>query len=198
MEAKRKLKIKSDFIDYYDYLSSSDSNVEYNRNTNNRLTILEGLSRLRGIGIATIETKAVRQIQSEYLILHNEYNSTIMKKSEAELIYPNSLASECASNNLTIYRLLQIGKRRFKVILKLTDSNINDYSMVSIEEIAPMYNIALGFPIYSIDYKITQNGLFAIRVNNIENLKSYDIDKIISPDEIMDLIYDAMMKYNKL
>lgn len=192
------LKINSDFNDFYDYLSTDDSVYVYDRYLKNRMTVAEGLSRLRAIGIKTVETKAAREIQSEYIILHNGHNSSILRSQEALLLYPNSLATEYNIENNTIYKLIQVGARRFRVILKIKDYSLDKYDILSIDEVNPSYNMGLQIPIYSIDYVNTDKGMLALKMNSVESLSKYKIDTVIKPDEVVESVRSSLLKYNKL
>lgn len=197
-ELKRtNLKIVSDFSDFYDCLSDELGTVQFIRNKSSMPSKVEGINILRDMGIQTINPMAVSSIISDKVIVYTNVNKhdgtgrAVMKSGEAKLMYPNYLGCKyyAESDNMLI-KMLQVGSRRFKIIFK-------NEIMQSIEETASGYNMSLALPIYSIDYISTNDGLLAITLNTVENLSLYGIENIMSKEDVVKEIYDALIKYNK-
>lgn len=204
-----KVGLESDFKDYYDsYFEQNAEQVQavYKRNKCDMPSKGKGLATLRKIGIQTIKLEATRDMiffdegQSKQIVVYTDPNKhdgtgrVLMKLSEAQLTYPNSLASEFYEEATSISKLLYIGSRRFKVLIE-TKGGLDKGRVVQIEEIGRMYNYMIACPIFSIDYIPTNNGLLAITLNTVERLSDYGFDNIIKPEDIVEEISAAMLEY---
>lgn len=203
-----RVKIISDFIDFYDYLSVNENPTgTYIRNKSDIPSKGRGLAELRRVGVKTIEAKAARDIvsASNKLVVytdpskHDGSGRILMSYDEANMIYPNSLASEFfdEADGFT-NKLLQIGSRRFKIVFKAEPLSLKTGDIVSIDEITPSYNMLLGLPIYSIDYIPTHDGMLAITLNTVERLLGYGLEKIITAEQVISEVYNALLKYNRI
>lgn len=199
-----KLKIESDFTDYYDYLSVNDGySYRYVRNYKDSLPKGKDLAELRRLGIATVQVGSVRELNSMYKQLvvytdvtkHRGEGKVIMDSHEAILTYPTSLASPYIENGGITNKFLQIGSRRFRVVLENVYP-LKTGRVLSLDEIQPDYNYSVRLPIFSIDYISTAYGLIAVDFNTVQELKTLGIDRIMQPYEVVSEISKALSKYN--
>lgn len=203
-----RLKIESDFKDFYDGLSTESNPVgTYLRYKKDIPSKGNGLAELKRVGIKTIDTRAARDIvsASNKLVVytdperHDGRGRVLMGYEEASMIYPNSLASEFYDEAEGITnKLLQVGSRRFRVILKAKAGTLEKGEVEHIDEITPSYNMLIGIPIYSIDYISTKNGMLAITFNNVECLSDYGMEHIMSAEQVISEVYNALLKYNRI
>lgn len=200
------IEILTDFKDYYDSLSVSGG-YKYERYKGGLLDKGEGILVLKRLGVETIELKAARDIitRSSKVVVytdpsrHDGSGRVVMSVDEATLLYPNSLASEYYEEaGGDILKYLQVGSRRFRILISGGRVGLNGGVVESIEELESGYNARLGLPIYSIDYISTNRGLRAITFNNIEDLSLYGLDKYIGAKDVIKEVYDALIKYNKV
>ena len=200
--------IESDFIDYYDELSSEENYIGiYERHlpTETRGTLL---NQLTYSGIRTVDLRAAREFDSSirYLVvytnpkLHNSLGKRVVSLEEAKLIYPNNLASPFyeESNGETL-KYLQVGCRRFRVNLKSDDPfKMKEGRIVKIEELSPYPNYTILKPIFSIDYISTGKEMIAVDFNPIQNLGKIGFEEVMSAEEVMHEIKKALIAYNKI
>lgn len=188
------VRIESDFMDFYDKLSVTGDNVlVYRRFQKEQIPKNEQLRFLKRLGILTIETKAARDIVTAsgkltiYTDTKDDSKNLVLTVSDADMMYPNALASEYypESNNV-INRVIQIGSRRFRVMLY-------NNSVIQVDELFRGYNMAVGLPIYSIDYISTSNGMLATAFHNVERLDKYRLP--LSAEEVISEIAQAMIEY---
>lgn len=200
---KVKLKVDSDFVDYYDSLLSTDAVVVYKRKYGDALSKGKAIALLQRLGLQTALLGPVREIAplSERLVVyidprkHRGEGKILMGSYDALLTYPNSLASPYYEGNNNITRkFLQIGSRRFRLVLK-NESTFKLGEIIDFVEIQPSYNFDLRIPIFSIDYVDTRYGMVAIDFNNIECLKDLGLDRFIEPDNILYEVYTSIIKY---
>lgn len=198
--------IKSDFKDYYDYLHSECSNVVYNRFLSDSKQRGTALKYLRNLGIKTLDVKPVKQYYRDdgpivvYTSpnLHHSSGKKIMDVEEAMQYYSNCIASKYIQSDKSI-KFLQIGKRRFTLFFNKKDLDLNLGELINITESQSSYNRIIGLPIFSIDYiSDSESKLVATDFNEVEDLKRLGIDKIISAEDIVREIREALIVYNKI
>ena len=204
-----KLKIDSDFVDYYDILSSDDTDIVYKRISKNREQRAKDLKYLRTLGLKTLELRQVNQFvrDTEPIVVytnpkgHNSLGKEIMRVGEALKMYGNYTASRYIKpDNGYSMKYLQIGKQRYALYFKkdIDDISLKMGRLVNIVKAEPEYNRLIGLPIYSIDY-IPHNGeMIATDFNCIENLKRLGIDSVISAEEVISEITKSLIVYNKI
>lgn len=190
------MKLNSDFRDYYDkYLD--DKGYTYNRYY--IYNKIEALKILRDMGIKTITICPLDKVIEEqdklvvYINLnkHNGEGKALMNKAEARLLYPNKFVSKFyAENDNKTYKILQIGDRRFAVVYQNID-NFKLGKIIQINELERSRINQFKFPIYSIDYIKTKDGMIATDFNTTEILSRLHIDEVIEPKEII----EALNKY---
>lgn len=199
--------IKSDFVDYYDFLSKDDSVFVYNRHIKDCKQRGTALKYLRYIGIKTIEIKQVDKFyRSDGPIVvytnpkgHDSTGKRIMSIDEANQLYANCIASKYyeTEDNLTI-KYLQIGKRRFTLCFRKTEAlTLNSGQLIDIKESVPEYNRLIGLPIFSIDYISNGHEMIATDFNEVQNLSYINMNRYISPEEVINEITEALAVYNK-
>lgn len=205
------VRLTSNFKDYYDdafkcrepeilkALHEKRRVYSYDRCRSNSISRAKELKRLN---IPTIPIKAASMLAtdlnaSKLLIytdatLHNGKGKLVVSNQDAQNIYPNLPARRFVPISETggfTLKCLQVGKRRFKVLL-WSDTDTLDYKVHSIEEIEPMYNRSYRYPIFSIDYLPTKEGLMVIDFNQVENLGNLGMDKYMTPSEVYDAVVD--------
>lgn len=200
MHGEIKISIQSDFEDYYDnafYKGNNPIGV-YRRNKSDLIVIPKGLSFLRGMGINTVRVRPVRELRpkSGKVIVYTgasygKHSKVVMDYRNASMLYPSIPASEFIENtDGVITKILQIGKRRFKILIN------NEGNVEHIVELGKVSEQLVRLPIYSIDYISTDKGLVATAFNNIEDLSKFS--RIMAPYEVVREIYEAMIRYNML
>lgn len=201
-----KLKIESDFSDYYDFLSVNEGYIaKYVRKYSNSLHKNQAIAELRKLGVSTIPIGSVRQLQSLHKQLvvytdvtkHKGEGKVIMESYEAMLSYPTCLASPYFENSGITNKFLQIGCRRFRIVLE-NSSPLKTGRILSIDEIQPSYNYLVGLPIFSIDYIDTAYGMLAVDFNTVQDLQSLNMYTILQPHEVINEVFNALVKYNKI
>lgn len=188
------VRIESDFIDFYDKLSITGNEAPvYRRFKKEQMSKSEQLKFLKRLGILTIEAKAARDIVTAsgkltvYTDTKDDSKNLVLTVSDADMMYPNALASEYyAESNNVINRIIQVGSRRFRIILY-------NGSVIQVDELFRGYNMAIGLPIYSIDYVSTFNGMLATAFHNVERLDQYKLP--LSAEEVISEIAQAMIEY---
>ncbi len=189
------VKIESDFTDYYDYLSSNKTNSRvYRRLSTDLIGKDKAIGLLKRSKLKTAYTGAVKDIAhiSKQLIVYKDAKRrvrSLMESDEAVLVYPNYYASVFYDESDGIVcKILQIGDRRFRVITK-RDIISGMKSVVSVEEIFGIHRKSISYPIFSIDFIPTKDGLLAVGINNVEMLWGLGMDNVISAEEIIRQIY---------
>lgn len=197
--------IQSDFTDYYDNLCQSTGYITYNRFYKNSEPRATALSRLRAMGIQTVTLKAVTDYNIfsgfEKLVVytnqieHNSRGKEILTLQDAMTLCPNCAAIPFyeESDGVTL-KMLQIGSRRFRLILKNDDpSLLREGKLIDIQEIQSSISYSVGLPLYSIDYIQTREGLLAIDFNYVQRLDTIGIPQFIKPEEAYIEIRDALL-----
>lgn len=199
------IRLTSDFKDYYDVefekrepeikkaLQEKQRVYSYDRCRSNFISRAKELKRL---GIPTIPIKAANQFaadpSAETLLvytdatLHNGEGKLVVSNQDAQTTYPNLPARRFVPISETggfTLKCLQVGKRRFKILL-WSDQNTLKYKVYSIEEIEPLYNRSYRYPIFSIDYLPTKDGLMVIDFNSVENLGNLGLEKYMTSDDV--------------
>ena len=202
-----KLKLISDYCDYYDDLCSDDSVLVYKRNLSETLTRGSALNLLRSKGIATIEVKSVSEFNrfDGNLVVYKDINGhhgngkEVMSVDYAKQIYPTSLASKYIYSEPNIaVKILQVGKRRFKLVYKNEPFSLVNGTLESIEELQSEYSYGLPYPIFSIDYICDNNKMLATDFNQVENLHLLNVEHILDAETVVNEIGQALLAYNKV
>lgn len=187
-----RVKVESDFTDFYDSLSEDKSSVVYRRMKSDSISKNEAIRKLKNVGTDTVLTGAVKEIAhlGENLIIYtndkNRKEKIVMESDYAVMMYPNYYSSILYKvEDKHIYSLVHIGMRRFQVMR-------NNKEVTSIKEIEPIINRALNYPIFSIDYIITKKGMVATGYNNILNLGEIGMQEVITAQEVIDEIYKSI------
>lgn len=193
------LRIESDFKDYYDKLSSKTAKIVYERFLKHSQPKGTALAELRKMGIATIEVKPVSMLAGNpYLVvytnskLHNGRGKSIMDYNEALMMHSNMPASVFyPETGMVTYKLLQIGKRRFRVVIQ-NKSYLEEGPVISFDEIEPAPSKMEGLPVFSIDYISTPSGLLAVDFNKTPNLSRLGMQDKLTAEEIVHEIFMAL------
>lgn len=196
-----RVKIISDFVDYYDYLADDSSRVVYKRMLSDNPTLVNALQTLRILGVKTIEIGTVRKLafKEPKLIVYYDnklgLSGTIVDSRNALLICPNYLASKLYDGYeiSSLYRYLQIGKMRYCIKYS---GNEESTIVEHIKELKPSYNKSITHPIFSIDYIATNEGMLAINFSINQKLVDTGIEAVLSTETIMNELYQRIRLNN--
>lgn len=200
-----KLRLVSNFIDYYDHWFDIDCKNQYRRVTTdgmNRgqmflfmkqyhlITPIYGIVKhLKYANYFELDEKVVVYIDEN---IHCGEGKLLMTLEEAYQKYPNCLCTQYLNNNVfgyaVSYRHLQIGNRAFWIrYTSFTDwrSNCGDGDIDLIEEREP---ILTGIPLFAIDFVQYNNDYYAIDFNIAPGIKGTGVEKIISAKQVVELI----------
>lgn len=207
-EVRLVIKVESDFSDYYDELSSDNTTIVYKRFKSQSMSRAEALTYLKNNGINTVKYGPFIKFTGEtkkFVVYTNQASHDFKGKlictfDKVASEYSNYLVSEflSSSNGLTI-KYLQIGERRFRMMFSNPEfeETLKEGSLVQFDELPKGYNHAIGLPIYSIDYISNGLEMLAIDFNQVQNLQKIGIDKIITADEVITQVENALIAYNK-
>lgn len=199
--------IKSDYTDFYDVLSNKNSIITYNRYISQCKQRGSALKYLRSIGIKTIDIKQVNQFfRGDGPIVvykdpmgHHGSGKEIMSVDEAMQYYSNCVASNYYSKDSFTIKYLQIGKRRFSLCFKKSETKTLDMgTLIDIKEVNSEFNRLIGLPIFSIDYISNGHEMIAIDFNEVENLHNIGMDRYVNSNTVITEIIDALTVYNKI
>lgn len=222
-----KIKLVSDFIEYYDHCFAPSHLDKYDytllRNSVTTMTRLEQFKILSNLFYVPIKHSIVK----DYHIFDTKYNVIVyvdnyshrgegklkMTYEEALDKYPNSLCSLYIQGNseyATSFRELFIGNHQFKLryINKNKDewrSNYGEDVEVKLISHCEIYNKKCSrfiagniYPIYAVDFiQNTEGKLFYIDFNTSPSIKYTGIEDICKPTEIYNLIENYVQSYIK-
>lgn len=197
--------LESDFKDFYDNLFNDKSSFKYKRNLSDSMPKGKALKTLKSFGTPTIEIKPVSQFNrydSKLVVytdpkLHLGMGKQVCSWHEAMLNYSNCLASLYLDETDGVsLKFLQLGSRRFRIMMKGEKDSLLPGVVTSIEELEQGYNYVIPIPIFSIDYISNGNEMVAIDYNEVQELSSLGIEKIITEAEVVEQIYRALIHYN--
>jgi hypothetical protein len=200
------ISIITDYNDYYDYLADKTADIKYIRLNSDSPGRGKDLTFLKSIGISTVKLNSVRDIASKSgkivvytdVKKHGGQGKLLMSLDEASLVYANALASEYHEESAMItYKFLQIGKRRFRCILK-NKSHLEEGDVTDLQELDEGYNYCIGLPIFSIDYVSTDSGMLAVDFNRVQNIEKLGLAGFMTSYDVIEEIYASLLKYNKI
>ena len=207
MKTAHNLVISSDFKDYYDTEASSvynENSVVYSRFLSKVPGKVEELKFLNYLGNKTIPIMPVSKISMDvervvvYMDLHGHRGKgkLLMRLNEANMLYPNKLASEYFDTNPGItFKILYIGKRRFRCVLRNSDF-FTENEILDISELPSGYNLKIALPIFSIDYvQDRSNQMLACDFNSVQRLDYLGMEKLLSANDVISEIYRAMLEH---
>ena len=209
MGGTSKLYIKSDFKDYYDIAGADkpENKVEYIRLMSDVPGKVAELKKIHKLGNQTIKIEPINRISTDVkkVIVYNDIKGhrgngkALMSLSDANMLYPNKLGTEYFESNSGItYKILTVGKRRFRCILKNVDY-LTEKEVISIDELSEGYNYQIALPIYSLDYvKNHSNQMVIADFNTVQRLDYLGMEKYMTPQDVVDEIYRALIAYNKI
>lgn len=202
------VRIISDFVDYYDCLSSDEEQMVYHRNYGDCSQRGKALHKLQIMGIKTIEVQQVERFVdtlSEKLVVyidprqHNGKGKRIMTVGEAKQTYPNYIASKFYEGTTEYIKFLQVGKRRFIINCKRTDENdLSKHIITDINEISSELNRLVSLPIFSINYISVDNAMVATDFNEVERLDNCGVKDLLKPEQVIEEIKNSLVAYNKV
>jgi hypothetical protein len=202
-----RLKIESDFKDFYDELSDQNSIITYKRFLSDSMQRGKALKYLRSIGIKTVEIRQVNTfIRDDSPIVvytnpkgHNGTGKKLMNVDEAIRSYENYMGCKYLdfTSGVTI-KYLQIGKRGFNLQFVKEGKSLEMGRLTQVNEVKCNYNWSIRLPIFSIDYVSDGTSMVATDFNEVENLASLGMDRYISADDVLLEIRNALIRYNKI
>ena len=202
-----KIKIVSDFTDYYDNLCDDTSQIVYKRNLSDCMQRGKALNFLQSKSIRTIEVKPVTAFNSwdnklvvyKDPIAHHGEGKEIVDINFAKSMYPNCLASKyIESDNFLTVKFLQLGKRRFTITYQSSALSLDKGTIINISESASEYNVNIPYPIFSIDYISINNVMIATDFNEVENLQLLNFEAQVNAESVVEEIKQALLFYNKV
>jgi len=122
-----KIRVVSEFVDYYDNTEVSGiPSFTYDR-TVSKLGRIRELAKLRDAGVKTIDIMSVRDtvdtgskivVYTDYKKHHGEGKS-IMSVDSARLMYGNAPCCEYFEKSaMTTYKIIKIGKKQVKLVIE--------------------------------------------------------------------------------
>ena len=213
-----KLKLMSDFHDYYDhwfdrkgktYIRMSKNNISrtemFDILFKNKLNVAP-YNKVKNINLRDKYTENIVVYLDEYS--HRGKDKELLALDIAKEKYPNKLASKylsgftnkCVDNIKSLsVRLLQIGDYRFWLVYYSTNdwkSNCGDCYINILEY--DLYNYTdINYPMYAIDFVIHNEKLYAIDFNTSPGLKFTGVEEILTGKEIYNKIKDYYKYYNE-
>lgn len=199
------LRLETDFDDYYDSLFDDSGPLVYKRMAKDSMPRGKAINYLKGYGVPTLNPMSAGQFSRTHdkLViytnpkLHGGLGKIIETRSQAELMYGNSLAVPFIPGISDYLKFIQIGSRRFHIIMHTCDDGIhcNPGKPSSITEINPSLNYDIAIPIFSIDYIPVNNRMVAIDFNEVQHLGSLGFNRILCPDDVVAEIEKATVAY---
>lgn len=198
-------RLDSDFTDFYDKLTNNKSRLKYIRKRVTFGTRIKELSFLNSLGIKTIPYGIVSKLDesikdNDKIVvytnqsMHSSTGKHIYRRREAAGQYRNLVASKYIPNNLGYtLKYLQIGERRFQIILTST-KELNEGTPIYIQELEPRYNNKIKLPIFSIDYVTDGNDWFAVDFNEVQRLDNLNIEDYIKAEDVVLEIKKALQR----
>lgn len=192
------IKLESDYTDYYDDIFSDDGDIIYKRLTSDCMPRGKALKFLSELGVPTIEIGQVTNfniIAYDKLVVytnskqHGGVGKQIVTNERARSYYSNYLATPYIEDtNGVSLKYIQIGRIAIQIGLQNRNNGVDIISgdVTSINRIDVGLNNLIKLPIFSIDY-IPVNGIMtAIDFNSAENLGRFGLDKVVTPEEILE------------
>jgi hypothetical protein len=209
-----KIKLISDFIDYYDHWFDNEG-IYLERMSRNNLSRSEMFKLFNEQRIECPKHGQIKDLinvmslQKKVVIYLDDYEhrgngKKLMFLRDARHLYPNFYASEFIESNVTSYRELWLGNLHFVLKYSSDDiwrSNVGNVKIdIEVEHIIYSYKRKFKFPIYAIDYVInpfTDNKSYkylAIDLNTSPMIKGTGLENIIMAKEMADSIKDYVNK----
>lgn len=206
-----KLKLVSDFHDYYDIMFDKEG-LEFRRFTNEGPNRIQIFSILRGLGLKTpffgkVEDLLVKFSEDTKIVVYTDITKhcgegkELITLGEAKNEYRGFWASQYIRNELqdvalNTYkgkstRFLFVGNRFFRMDYISTEdwrSNVGDGDIIGChEEVSPKWRNMIYFPLYSIDF-VGEYELFAIDFNIAPGTIGTGLNKILHPSDAVNAI----------
>jgi len=201
-----KLKLISNFIDYYDHWFDIDNEQRFYRITTDGMNRgqMFGFMRqhkltppLYGI-VSHLKNACYLELEDKVVVYTNENvhcgeGKLLMTLEEAYQQYPNCLCTQYLNTEKVFgyavsYRHLQIGYKAFWLrYTSFTDwrSNCGDGDIDLIEE---RDIISINKPLFAIDFVKYNNNYYAIDFNIAPGIKGTGVEKIIPAKQVVELI----------
>ena len=200
-----KLKLVSDFHDFYDMWFDRDGDTVLERVTTSGLSRGPMLNFLNTHGVETVRFGTCSELLIDgckKLVVYKDVNShcgdgkILMDAENAAISFPNYLGSEY--NPITIgesIRHLQFGKLWFKIKYKSVDdwrSNCGSDVDIHIIDVGESYHPTIDAPIFAIDFVETPSGLLAVDYNIAPGCRWTGIEQYVKPKVVVDSIKTAI------
>lgn len=189
---QNRIKLVSDFDDYYD-LGFCEDGIEYRRLLSERQGRGKLLTFLKSHGYPVIEFGQVSNMvdKAEKLVVylnngHGPSSKIVCNSSDAFMAYRNYLCTVYSEGtNGFSMKVVQVGSRRFRVMMQNESGRLEHGKVKSIEELPKELNKSINIPIFSIDYIPFGASLVATDFNEVQNLKDIGLDSILTPDDVL-------------
>jgi len=208
------IKLKTDFIDYYDHLFDRKGTPFY-RYSENSLSRFDMFKYMNNKDINTVEygyPNDLYKYKDDYnglviykdLYKHRGEGKELVDFDTAKQKYNSDLASlyiDMSTDNYSAisYRLLQIGKYRYWIEYKSRDGWRSNYGYVETDIVNEDINYSftkIPEPLYAIDFVISNNELLAIDFNTSPGLKSIGLKEELSAGEVVNQIKTFYNRYS--
>lgn len=195
------LKLKSDFIDYYDHWFDLNGNV-FERFSRSGMNRREMFAFLKEKGERTPRVGTLKQLLAEgvkkvvvYLdeMAHRAEGKILLLASDAAQEYPDHLCSEFIENPDQIVcttRRLQVGDQIFWLQYTSDDAWRSNFGTVEIKIIKHETSLhpSIHHPLFAIDYVHGEAGRYAIDFNIAPQIKGTGIEEVLPPKKVVELI----------
>jgi len=211
------LKLKSDFVDYYDHQFDAKGDI-YERFSSTASTRADDLKYLADLGWTTpfygISRNVIPYVITElgtsalhFIVYLNEH----AHRGEEKLKVTAEVALERFPDHFVVlyirpdvpsksYRFLQIGKKPFILIFKSNDewrSNCGDVEVRLMREGKDGYHPTIHRPMFAIDYIVANKSLIAVDFNTAPGLKQTGLENVMKPHEVYREIHEAYQAFKK-
>lgn len=202
-----KIKLISDYNDYYDSLCDDTSQIVYKRKLSDCMQRGVALNYLKSKSIKTIDIKPVASFNSwdKKIVVykdpsgHHGTGKEIMDIDFAKSMYPTCLASKYVeSDDFLTVKFLQLGKRRFTITYQSSALSLDKGTVINISESTAEYNTSIPYPMYSIDYISVDKVMIATDFNEVENLQLLNFETQVDAESVVEEIRQALLFYNKV
>ena len=208
------IKLKSDFIDYYDHWFDLDGDIFERMSAGgvNRYKMLTYLKSLKldvpkfGLvkKLTLYNTKINKVVVYLNLNSHRGENKLLLDYKEALEKYPNKLATEYIESYNKYsesMRILQIGNKSISIIYENEDDWRSNYGCNVKTKIINIYDgiyDKIKYPLYAIDFVFDKyNNYYAIDFNIAPGIKGTGVENILKPKEVVDKIKESILYFRR-
>ncbi len=200
-----KLKLRSDFTDFYDFAFDLDG-VEFPRLTKSGMDRVEMFHFLKHtLGLRTPAFGSAKSHSCDWLVMYLDTKAHCGEGKElwptwlAKHLRPHCFSAEFLPCNGESKRLLHIGDRTFLLTYWSKDdwrSNCGDTEVNFIKElVSPVpYRAKVPHALFAIDYITFDGNLYAVDFNIAPGMRGSGIEGVLRPQEVVDEIKNWISK----